>query len=36
MELTIMTTSVAAEGKIQDVREYFDQQELMSQMNPKE
>lgn len=34
MELYTMTTTVVSDGKIQEVREYFDQQELMSQLEP--
>ena len=32
MKLSTMTTTVVADGKIQEVREYFDPQELQSQM----
>lgn len=36
MELYTMTTTVVSDGKIHEVREYFDQQELQSQMEPDE
>lgn len=36
MEMHTMSTTVVSDGKIQAVREYFDQQELMSQMEPEE
>ena len=35
MELSTMSTTVIADGKIQEVREYFDQQELLSQLEPE-
>ena len=36
MELYTMTTTVVSDGKIQEVREYFDQQEMMAQLEPDE
>lgn len=36
MELYTMTTTVVSGGKIQEVREYFDQQELTSQLESEE
>lgn len=36
MELYTMTTTVVSDGKIHEVREYFDTQELAAQMEPEE
>ena len=36
MKLSTMTTTVVSDGKIQEVREYFDPQELQSQMEADE
>lgn len=36
MELYTMSTTIVSDGKIQEVREYFDPQELQAQMEPNE